>query len=83
MYKFLDSDQVPLEFIQPHGKTLCLEIYIHVHFIWNMEDLPLQWITSITVSIYRKSNKTDVIVMKEYHPYQLHTKLYPTFFSYG
>jgi hypothetical protein len=35
---------------------------------------------SIVVPIYRKSDKTDCIVIMRCHSFQLHTKLYPVSF---
>jgi hypothetical protein len=40
------------------------------------------WKESITVPVHKKSDETVVIIMR-YHCYQLHTKLYPIFFSQG
>jgi hypothetical protein len=47
-----------------------------------MEELTQQWEKYIIKSIYKKFNK-PVVIVKEYHCYQLNTKLYPTLFSQG
>jgi hypothetical protein len=53
-----------------------------INSIWNKVELPDQWKESVIVPVHKKGNKNVVIIMG-YHCYQLHTKLYPTFFSQG
>jgi hypothetical protein len=38
---------------------------------------------SVTSQFTRKVIKLTVVIIKEYHGYQLHTKLYPVSFSQG
>jgi hypothetical protein len=54
-FKSLDSDQILAEVIQAGGKILILWSEIHklFHSIWDKEELPDQWMESITVPIYR------------------------------
>jgi hypothetical protein len=50
-YKFLDTVQILAKLIKAGGETL--------HSIWNKEDLPQWWKESITVPIYKRSNRTE------------------------
>ena len=54
------------------------EIHKLINSIWNKEKLPEEWRESITVPIYTKGNKTDLVILEAYHCYQLHTKYYLT-----
>jgi hypothetical protein len=58
-YKSPGSDQILAELFQAGGETLQSEIHKVINSIWNKEKLPQQWKKSITISVYRKSNKTD------------------------
>jgi hypothetical protein len=35
------------------------EIHKFINSVWNKEELPDQWKTSIIIPVYKKSNKTD------------------------
>ena len=52
-------DQIPAEMIKAGGKKIHSEIDQLVNSIWNKEELPEVWKESITVLIYKRSNKTD------------------------
>jgi hypothetical protein len=82
-YKSPGTDQIPAEMIKAGGETLYSEIHRLICCIWNKEELPQQWKESITVSIYKNGDKTDVIIIEESPSYQLPTKFYPTFFWPG
>jgi hypothetical protein len=81
-YKSLHTDQIPTELIKAGGEKLHSEIHRLICSIWNKEKLPQQWKESIIVPIYKKGDKT-VIIIEESPSYQLSTKLYPTFFWPG
>jgi hypothetical protein len=57
-YKSLGTDQILSEVIPAAGET-CSEIHKLINSIWNKEELPEHWKESITVSIFKKGNKTD------------------------
>jgi hypothetical protein len=78
-YKSLGTDQILAELIKAGGETLRTEIYKCICSIWNEEELPHQWKESIIVPIYKKGDKT-VIIIEESPSYQLPTKFYQTFF---
>jgi hypothetical protein len=71
-------DQIPVELIQEGGNILYSEVYKLTNSFWNKEKLPQQWKEFITVTIYRKSDKSDcnncigISLL-------LHTKLYLMF----
>jgi hypothetical protein len=75
--------QIPAELIQAGGNTLRSEIHKLINCIWNKEELPEQWKESIIVPIIRRVIKWTVVIIEEYHCYQLHIKSYPTFFCLG
>jgi hypothetical protein len=58
-YKSPGTDQIPAELIKTGGEMLCSEIHRLICCIWNKEELPQQWKESITVPIYKKSDRTD------------------------
>jgi hypothetical protein len=78
-YKSPGTDQIPAELMKAGGETLCSEIHKLICSIWNKEELPQQWKESIIVPIYKKGDKT-VIIIEESPSYQLPTKFYLTFF---
>jgi hypothetical protein len=82
-YKSPGVDQITAELIEAGGNALRSEIHKLIKCIWNKEELPQQWNESIIVPIYKRGDKTDVVITEEYHCYQLHTKSYPTFFCLG
>jgi hypothetical protein len=83
IYKSPGTDQIPAELIKAGGETLHSEIHRLIFCIWNKEELPQQWKESIILSIYKKGDKTKVIIIEESPCYQLPTKFYLTFFWPG
>jgi hypothetical protein len=81
-YKSPGTDQILAKLIKASGETLHSEIHKLNHSIWNKEELPQQWKESVIVPIYRKGDKT-VIIIKVSPSYQQPTKFYPTFFWQG
>jgi len=75
--------QNPVEFIKAGGRTICCAIHKHITCIWNKEELPEELKESITVPIYRKGDKTDLITIGAFHYCQLRTKFCPTSCSQG
>ena len=67
-------DQIPAELSKAGGKTIRCEIHILIISIWNKEELPEEWKESITVPVYKKGNKTIVVIIGAYHFCQLRTK---------
>jgi hypothetical protein len=78
-YKCLGIDQIPAELIKAGGETLYSEIHRLTCSIWNKEKLPQQWQESIILPIYKKGDKT-VIIIKESPFHQVSSKFYLTFF---
>jgi hypothetical protein len=78
IYKSIGSDKIPAELIKAGCVTFYSEIHRFICCIWNKEELPQKWKESIIVPIYKKGNKT-VIIIKESPSYQLPTKFYITF----
>jgi hypothetical protein len=76
-------DQIPVELNQAGGKTLRYEIRTLINSIYNKEELHQRWKESITVPIYKKDDKTAVVIIRAYHYYQLYTNFYPISFSQG
>jgi hypothetical protein len=73
--KLTDFDEISAELTQAGGNTLPSEICKLINYIWNKEELSEQWKESIIVHIYKKGDKTDLVIIEEYHCYQLHTKI--------
>jgi hypothetical protein len=73
----------PVELIQAGGEALQFQILKLINSIWSKEELPHQWKESIIITICKKGDKLIVVIMKEYHYYQLHTASYLIFFSQG
>jgi hypothetical protein len=80
-YKSPGIDQITAELIQAGENTLSSEIHKLINCIWNKEEFSEQWKESIIVPFIRRVIKWTVVIIKEYHCYQLHTKSYPTFFG--
>jgi hypothetical protein len=72
--------QLPAKLIQAGSNTLHSEIHKRIDYILNKEELPQQWKESIIILIYKRGEKTAIII-DGYHCYKLHTKFYPIFFS--
>jgi hypothetical protein len=81
-YKSLGTDQIPAELIEAGGETLCSEIHKLTCSIWNKEEFPQNLKECIIVPIYKKGDKT-VIIIEESSSYQLPTKFYQTLFWPG
>jgi hypothetical protein len=64
----------PAEMFQAGGETLVSVIHKLINSIWNKEELPDQWKESIIAPVHKKVIKLTVIIIVEYHCYQLHTK---------
>jgi hypothetical protein len=45
--------------IKGGGRTICSEIHALIHFVWNEEELPEEWMELISVPIYKKGDQTD------------------------
>jgi len=54
-----------------------------INSIWNKEKLPQQWKESLLYLFNLSLTELTVLIIEEYHCYELHTKLYPIFFSQG
>jgi hypothetical protein len=67
--------QIPSELIKAGSKTIFSEIHELIISIWNKEELPEEWKESITVSVFKKGDKTDCSTYRDI--WQLHTKFYP------
>jgi hypothetical protein len=80
-YKCPCSDQISAVLIQAGGKMLLSEIHKLINSIWNKEELPGQWKKSTTVPIKERVIKLTIIIIVEYHCYELHTKYYRIFSS--
>jgi hypothetical protein len=61
-YKSLGTDQIPAELITARGETLYSEMHGLTSSIWNKEELPQQWKESIIVPVYKKGDKTEIII---------------------
>jgi hypothetical protein len=81
-FKSPGIEQIPAELIKAGGETLYSEIHRLICCIWNKEELPQQWNECIIVPIYKKGDKT-LIIIEESPSYQLPTKFYLTFFWPG
>jgi hypothetical protein len=66
-------DQIPAELIQAGGNILRSEIHKLVNSVWNKKELPQQWKEYILVPIYKRVNRTELVIIEDYHCYQLHT----------
>jgi len=58
-HKSLDIDKIPAKLIYAVGRTIRSQIHKLLHSVWNKKELPEQWKQSVTLSVYRKGNKTD------------------------
>jgi hypothetical protein len=77
-YKSPGTDQIPAELIEAGCEILCSDINEFICSIWNKEEMPQQWKESIVVPIYKKGDKT-LIIIEESPAYQLPTKFYQIF----
>jgi hypothetical protein len=58
-YKSPGSGQILAKLVQAGGETLESEILKLVHYILNKEELPDQWIESVSIPVYKKGDITD------------------------
>jgi hypothetical protein len=72
-YKSPGTDTILAELIQAGGNMSYFEIHKFITSISNRAELPQQQKESIIVLIYKKGDKLTVVIMEEYHCYQLHT----------
>jgi len=64
----------------------CMPMHVYLcmfykNCIWSEDESPQKWEKHIIVLIYRTMIKLNIVIIEEYHFYQLHTKYYPVFFS--
>jgi len=52
-------DQIPAELIKAWGRTIRSEIHKLINSIWNMEELPEEWMELFIVPICKEGDKTD------------------------
>jgi hypothetical protein len=55
---------------------LCSEIPKHINSVWNKKNYLSSGKSLIIVPIYKKDDRTDVVIIETYRCYQLHTKFY-------
>ena len=58
-HKSLGTGQITAEMIKAGGRTIRSEIYKFMNSIWKKEEFPEKWKESITVPVYKKSDRTD------------------------
>jgi hypothetical protein len=71
-YKSPGVNKILAEVIQAGGNTSDSKIHKLINSFWNTEKLPQQWKESTIVPIYKKDNRS-VVIIEEYHCYQLYT----------
>ena len=69
-------DQMPAELITG-GEEKFAEIHKLINSVWNKEDLSEEWKEWVFLPFYKKSSKTDVVIIVEYYVGQLFMKFYP------
>jgi hypothetical protein len=67
------NDEIRAELVQAGSETLHPKIHKFMNSVWDEEELPDQWRESIIVPIYKKGDKT-IVIIEAYHCYQLHTQ---------
>ena len=65
-------DQISAELIKAGGKTICSEICKLINYIWNEEELPVEWKESIMYLLLIKVIKQNVAVIEAYQFCQVH-----------
>ena len=70
-HKSLGTDHIPAELIRTEVTTICSEIHKLLNSILNKDELPEEWKRYIIVLIYKKSDKTDLLIIEAYHYCQL------------
>jgi hypothetical protein len=81
-YKSPDSDQISAELIQAGGETLQSEIHNPL-IPFGVRKNCLIRRSPLLNKFTRRARKLNVVIVEEYHCYQLHTKFYPIYFSQG
>ena len=56
-HKSAGTDQIPAEMIKARGRTIRSEIHKLINSLWKKEELPEEWMESITVPFYKKGDK--------------------------
>jgi hypothetical protein len=82
-YKSPGIDQILAELIQAGGEMLLSAIHKLINSVWNKEELLDQWKGLLLYQFAKRVIKLTVIIIVEYHYYQLHTKFYEISFSQG
>ena len=58
-FKAPGTDNVPGELFKHGGNALCMEMHELIKRIWNAEELPEEWKTSIICPLYKKGDKLE------------------------
>lgn len=58
-FKAPGTDNIPGELFKHGGNALCMEMHELIKCIWNAEELPEEWKTSILCPIYKKGDKLE------------------------
>ena len=53
------TDQIPTELIKIGGRKILCDIHKFIYYIWNKEELPVEWKESVIVHIYKKGINRD------------------------
>jgi hypothetical protein len=80
-YKFPGSDQIPAELIQAGVETLQSEIYKRINSIWSKEQCMISGRSLLCYKFTKMAINQTVVIIEEYHCYQLYAKLYPMYLS--
>jgi hypothetical protein len=73
--------QIRAELIQRGGEILWCEIRKLFNCIWSKKELPESAWGLLFNQLTRRAMKLTVVIIGEYHCYQLYTKLYPVSLS--
>jgi hypothetical protein len=71
-------DEIPAGFTKAGGRQIRSEINKLINSIWKKEQFSEEWKNSIILPIYKKSDKTYVVIIQAYRFCQICTKFYPT-----
>jgi hypothetical protein len=83
MYKSPGTDQIPAELIQAGGIHYVLRSTNLLILIGIRKNFQNSGRNLLLYLFIRRVIKRTVVIIEEYHCYQLHTKSYPTFFCLG
>jgi len=72
------TDQIPVEKIKVGNRTIHFEIHKLINSIWNEENCLRSGRFRSLCPFIRRAIKQTVVIIEEYHFYQLHTKVYAT-----